>query len=137
MGTGPLAAALSSGSCTVSVCGVHRSYGAWPARVSRARDRGCGRWCCGPGRSGPGQVARILRSMAMMPVNRMVDKTPVTATGPDPESAWWLRVLAETGPGREAALARLHELLVRVAGAEARRRGARGRVPRAGAGDPA
>jgi RNA polymerase sigma-70 factor (ECF subfamily) len=61
--------------------------------------------------------------MATMPVNRMVDETPVTATGLDPESAWWLGVLAETGPSREAALARLHELLVRVARAEARRRG--------------
>jgi len=66
--------------------------------------------------------------MAMMPVNRMVDETPVTATGLDPESAWWLRVLAETGPRREAALARLHELLVRVARAEARRRGPRVRI---------
>ncbi len=64
----------------------------------------------------------------MMPVNRMVDETPVTATGLDPESAWWLRVLAETGPRREAALARLHELLVRVARAEARRRGPRVRI---------
>src|SRR6266702_2945687 len=57
----------------------------------------------------------MLCSTATMPVNRMVDETPVTATGLDPESAWWLRVLAETGPSREAALARLHELLVRVA----------------------
>jgi RNA polymerase sigma-70 factor, ECF subfamily len=66
--------------------------------------------------------------MAVMPVNRMVDETPVAATGLDPESAWWLRVLAETGPRREAALARLHELLVRVARAEARRRGPRVRI---------
>jgi RNA polymerase sigma-70 factor, ECF subfamily len=66
--------------------------------------------------------------MAMMPVKRMVDETSVTATGLDPESAWWLRVLAETGPRREAALARLHELLVRVARAEARRRGPRVRI---------
>ena len=58
----------------------------------------------------------------------MVDETPVTATGLDPESAWWLRVLAETGPPREAALARLHELLVRVARAEVRRRGPRVRI---------
>jgi RNA polymerase sigma-70 factor, ECF subfamily len=66
--------------------------------------------------------------MAMMPVKRVVDETSVTATGLDPESAWWLRVLAETGPRREAALARLHELLVRVARAEARRRGPRVRI---------
>ena len=37
-------------------------------------------------------------------------------------------MLAETGPRREAALARLHELLVRVARAEARRRGPRVRI---------
>src|SRR2546430_1137375 len=66
--------------------------------------------------------------MAMMPVNRMVGQTPVTATGLDPESAWWLGVLAETGPRREAALARLHELLVRVARAEVARRGPRVRI---------
>jgi RNA polymerase sigma-70 factor, ECF subfamily len=63
--------------------------------------------------------------MATMPVGRVVDETPVTPTGLDPESAWWLRVLAETGPQREAALARLHELLVRIARAEVRRRGPR------------
>ena len=70
----------------------------------------------------------MLCSTATMPVNRMVDETPVTATGLDPESAWWLRVLAEPGPSREAALARLHELLVRVARAEVRRRGPRVRI---------
>jgi RNA polymerase sigma-70 factor (ECF subfamily) len=63
--------------------------------------------------------------MATMPVGRVVDETPVTPTGLDPESARWLRVLAETGPRREAALARLHELLVRIARAEVRRRGPR------------
>src|ERR1700749_557628 len=66
--------------------------------------------------------------MAMMPANRMVDQTAVTATGLDPESAWRLEVLAETGPRREAALARLHELLVRVARAEVPRRGPRVRI---------
>ena len=73
-------------------------------------------------------MARVLRSMAMMPVNRMADQTPVTAAGLDPESAWWLGVLAGTGPRREAALARLHELLVRVARAEVARRGPRVRI---------
>ena len=66
--------------------------------------------------------------MVMMPVNRRVDEAPVTATGLDPESAWWLGVLAGTGPRREAALARLHELLVRVARAEVARRGPRVRI---------
>ena len=64
----------------------------------------------------------------MMPVNRMVDETAVTAAGLDPESAWWLGVLAETGPRREAALARLHELLMRIARAEVARRGPRVRI---------
>src|SRR5258707_6065630 len=126
MGTGLLAAALSSGSCPVSVCGVHRSYGAWPPGSP-----GHGTAAGGSAARGDlarGQVARILRSMAMMPVNRMGDETPVTATGLDPESAWWLRVLAETGPRRDAALARLHELVVLVARAKARLRGPRVRM---------
>jgi len=66
--------------------------------------------------------------MALMPVNRMADETPVTAPGLDPESAWWLGVLAETGPRREAALARLHEMLLRVAQRECQRRGSRLRI---------
>ena len=41
----------------------------------------------------------------------------------DPESAGWLSALTRTGPAREAALTRLHELLVRIAHAELRRRG--------------
>jgi len=66
--------------------------------------------------------------MAMMPVNRRVDQTPVTAPGFDPESAWWVGVLAGTGPRREAALARLHELLVRIARGEVGRRAPRLRI---------
>ena len=41
----------------------------------------------------------------------------------DTESAEWLRALAVTGPRQEAALARLHEMLLRIAQREARRRG--------------
>ena len=48
--------------------------------------------------------------------------------GLDAESAEWLRALAEAGPRREAALARLHEMLVRIAHAEAARRGPRLRI---------
>src|SRR5258708_16630120 len=66
--------------------------------------------------------------MARVPVTRGVDETPVAAAGCDREAAWWLGVLAEAGPRREGALARLHELLVRVARAEARRRGPRVRI---------
>jgi RNA polymerase sigma-70 factor, ECF subfamily len=47
---------------------------------------------------------------------------------PDPESAEWLAALAATGPQREAALTRLHEMLVRIARAECRRRGPRLRI---------
>jgi DNA-directed RNA polymerase specialized sigma24 family protein len=41
----------------------------------------------------------------------------------DAESAEWLQALAGTGPHREAALARLHERLLRIARREAARRG--------------
>jgi RNA polymerase sigma-70 factor (ECF subfamily) len=47
----------------------------------------------------------------------------------DPESGAWLDELRACGPVRERALARLHELLVAVARAEARRR--RGSLPHA------
>jgi RNA polymerase sigma-70 factor, ECF subfamily len=43
----------------------------------------------------------------------------------DAESAEWLQALAGTGPRREAALARLHERLLRIARREAARRGPR------------
>ena len=46
----------------------------------------------------------------------------------DGESAEWLRTLGATGSRREQALARLHELLLRVARAELRRRAARLRI---------
>ena len=50
------------------------------------------------------------------------EQTPVAAAGLDSDSAEWLRVLAGAGPRREAALARLHETLVRIARGEVRRR---------------
>ena len=46
----------------------------------------------------------------------------------DAESAGWLLALAEAGPRREDALARLHEMLVRIARGEAARRGPRLRI---------
>ena len=55
----------------------------------------------------------------------MVDERPAAAARLDPESAEWLGALAGTGPQREAALVRLHEMLVRIARAECRRRGPR------------
>ena len=58
----------------------------------------------------------------MIPVNRVVDEISARL---DPESAEWLRVLGGAGPRREAALARLHGMLLRIAQREARRRGPR------------
>jgi RNA polymerase sigma-70 factor, ECF subfamily len=58
----------------------------------------------------------------MIPVNSVVNEIPARL---DPESAEWLRVLGGAGPQQEAALARLHEMLLRIAQREARRRGPR------------
>jgi RNA polymerase sigma-70 factor (ECF subfamily) len=46
----------------------------------------------------------------------------------DAESAEWIRTLSGTGVVREAAHAQLHELLLRVARGEARRRGPRANI---------
>jgi RNA polymerase sigma-70 factor, ECF subfamily len=48
-----------------------------------------------------------------------------TAAGIDAESAGWLRALAGQGAARDAALARLHELLLLIARREVARRGPR------------
>ena len=48
-----------------------------------------------------------------------------TAAGIDAESAGWLRALAGPGAAREAALARLHGLLLSIARREVARRGPR------------
>jgi RNA polymerase sigma-70 factor (ECF subfamily) len=57
-----------------------------------------------------------------------VERTPAAVPGLDPDSAEWLRLLAGTGPPREAALARLHEMLVRIARGEVGRRAPRLRL---------
>ena len=44
-----------------------------------------------------------------------MEQTPAAVPRLDPDSAGWLRMLTDTGPAREAALARLHEMLVRIA----------------------
>lgn len=46
----------------------------------------------------------------------------------DPDSGQWIRELSGTGPQREAALARLHDLLLRIARSELQRRGSRLRI---------
>jgi RNA polymerase sigma-70 factor, ECF subfamily len=64
----------------------------------------------------------------MATVNPLADQTPATADSVDPESAEWLGALASRGEQREAALARLHEMLLRIAQRECRRRGPRLRI---------
>jgi RNA polymerase sigma-70 factor (ECF subfamily) len=56
-----------------------------------------------------------------------VDRDALSPPRPqlDPESAEWLRTLGATGARREAALARLHATLLRIAFGELRRRGGR------------
>ena len=54
-----------------------------------------------------------------------MQKALVVPAGLDAESAEWVGALAGVGRRREAALARLHELLVRIARGEAARRGPR------------
>jgi hypothetical protein len=63
--------------------------------------------------------------VAMVPADSGVEQTAGTVPRLDPDSAGWLRMLAGTGPTREAALARLHEMLVRIARGEVGRRAPR------------
>jgi len=83
-----------------------------------------------PGRRGSQRaLAEPARdSIVMVPVDRPVREVAVTAAPFDAESAEWLRLLAGTGPEREAALERLHELMVRIARGEVGRRGPRLRI---------
>src|SRR5450631_4658682 len=46
----------------------------------------------------------------------------------DPGSGQWVQVLSDAGPAREAALASLHDLLLRIARGELRRRGPQLRI---------
>src|SRR6516162_7941002 len=68
---------------------------------------------------------------ATVPSTTVPSTTGPSTTGPssgprlDPDSAEWLAALAGTGPPHEAALARLHAMLVRVARREAARRAPR------------
>ena len=64
----------------------------------------------------------------MAAVKPVADQTPAAAGRLDAESAEWLCALAGQGPQQEAALARLHEMLLRVAQRECRRRGPRLRI---------
>jgi RNA polymerase sigma-70 factor, ECF subfamily len=67
-------------------------------------------------------------------IGAMASAEPATGAGAsipaglDPDSAEWLRALTSTGAEREAGLARLHNLLLRVAMTELRRRSAAHRI---------
>ena len=68
---------------------------------------------------------RLGSIVVMVPADSGVGESPVAAARFDAESSEWLRALGCAGPAREAALGRLHELLVRIARGEAARRGPR------------
>jgi RNA polymerase sigma-70 factor, ECF subfamily len=51
-----------------------------------------------------------------------VPEHPITHPGLDPDSACWVQGLGGSGPAHDETVARLHELLLRVARAEVRRR---------------
>ena len=81
-----------------------------------------------PGAMSAGAGVASLGSIVMVSGNRTVHESPAVAARLDAESAEWLRALADAGPQREAALARLHGLLVRIARGEVARRGPRLRI---------
>jgi RNA polymerase sigma-70 factor, ECF subfamily len=58
----------------------------------------------------------------MAPADRTAGGTAVTPPRLDPAAAEWVRMLTGSGAEREAALARLHEMLLRAARRELRRR---------------
>src|SRR6266487_1274017 len=64
----------------------------------------------------------------MVGENGTVHLVPAAVAGMDAESAGWVRALAGGGPSREAAVARLHGVLLRIARGEVRRRGPRLRI---------
>jgi RNA polymerase sigma-70 factor (ECF subfamily) len=66
----------------------------------------------------------------MVPADPAVAAGASPPPGLDPDSDQWVRSLAGTGAQREAALERLHGLLLRIARGEVRRRA--GRLPVAG-----
>ena len=69
--------------------------------------------------------AAELGSIVTVRGNDTVPEAAVSASQLDAESARWVRALAGAGAAREAALARLHELLLRIARREVARRGPR------------
>jgi RNA polymerase sigma-70 factor, ECF subfamily len=71
------------------------------------------------------QMPRVGSITVMVSGDPAVDESPAIPGQLDAESAGWVSALSRTGSEREVALARLHELLLRIAHAEVRRRGPR------------
>ncbi len=65
-----------------------------------------------------------------MSTDPTIPECPDSDPALDPESAAWVQALGASGPAHDEAVSRLHDLLLRVAGTEARRRS--GRLPIAG-----
>jgi RNA polymerase sigma-70 factor (ECF subfamily) len=64
----------------------------------------------------------------MVPADPTRDQASAALGQLDPESAGWVSALTRAGAEREAALARLHGLLLRIARAEVHRRGPRAQI---------
>jgi RNA polymerase sigma-70 factor, ECF subfamily len=75
-----------------------------------------------------GQAASLGSIAAMVAADRAEKQTYVFSGWIDPESSGWLSALTGVGAEREAALARLHELLLRIARGEVRRRAPQSRI---------
>lgn len=69
-----------------------------------------------------GHGAAVGRVRCVIQADPTLDDSPAPLTRLDPESAEWVRTLCGRGREREAAVVRLHELLLRVARGEVRRR---------------
>ena len=84
------------------------------------------RQCC-PKAPAAGQSLTVAELGTIMTVsgNSTMPEARLVAPQLDAESAGWLGALAEVGAAREAALARLHDLLLRIARGEVARRGPR------------
>jgi RNA polymerase sigma-70 factor (ECF subfamily) len=84
--------------------------------------------CVRPNFGYPTNPARAGSRIHYVPVNRAVQALTSPTARLDAESAEWLRQLGGAGPQREAAVARLHDLLLRIARGEVRRRAPRLRI---------
>lgn len=78
--------------------------------------------------AGPGRDISACASVAIMTGDSPADCAGDRARAPDEEPAGWVRALSECGAEQDRAVARLHEVLLRVARAELSRRSGQLRV---------